>query len=162
MSSGPATPEEFAFASGCKLVNEERETLLMEHLAARSRLSLRRFCVKVRSALNLPKFRFGSENETEWGFVRIGAVEYNISRPYEASTLREWDDTVPEGCNFGISLMVYRGHPNPDHQWVSENLVEPVAQRLANALGVTMHYHRTWEGPGRNTPRSRTFLPDAG
>ena len=78
----------------------------MEHLAVDCPLSLQEFCSAMQQRLNLSKFEFDFENETEWGLVESEGIEYNVSRPYERGTLQEWDETVPAGCNFGISLEV--------------------------------------------------------
>ncbi len=76
----------------------------MEHLAIHSQLDLTDFCRKLSILLNLPDFRFDSENETEWGEAKNEYLIINVSRPYEKGTLQEWDNTVPAGCNFGISI----------------------------------------------------------
>ncbi len=86
-------------------------------------------------------------------------VEYNVSRPYQVGTLQSWDDSVPAGCNFGISLILLRGHLHPNHEWALENLVHPVAQAIADEFVVPVHYHRTWLGVGRNVARNGLFAP---
>jgi len=103
-----------------------------------------------------------SDNETEWGIAETQDTQYNISRPYEVGSLQEWDDTVPDGCNFGISLILFRSHPNAhDHDWAVNHLVTPVAQKIANEFNIPVHYRRTWLGVGNNVPRDTTFNSDA-
>ena len=143
-------------------MNGIERTAMIELLAAKSPLTLRDFCERVREILDLPEFHFDSENETEWGHVEVDNIEYNVSRPYEEGTLQEWDDTVPAGCNFGISLILYREHSHAnDHEWAVGHLVAPVAQQLADAFNIPVRYHRTWCGPGNNVPRTQDFHPKA-
>src|SRR5262245_15465740 len=125
-------------------------TAIAEHLALQSSLSLRDFCARIRSLLRLPAFCLDAENETEWGFSELNDVEYNVSSPCEMDSLRKWDDTVPYGCNFGISLILLRSHRLPAHEWALENLVVPVARSLANEFSTTIYFHRTWLGSGQN------------
>jgi hypothetical protein len=132
----------------------------MECLALHADLSLRDFCGKFQAALHLPDFRFDYENETEWALTEINNIEYNISRPYEAATLREWDNTVPEECNFGITLCLLSGHASPNHEWAFEKLVGPVARVVADEFAARVYYHRSWIGPGRNIPRSILYQPN--
>lgn len=132
----------------------------MEHLAIAAPFTLRTFCDRCRQILSLPKFFYDSENETEWGIAEMQNIEYNISRPYETGLLQKWDDTVPDGCNFGVSLVLYETHPNAnDHEWVYSNLVTPVAQKLSDGFAISVHYHRTWLGVGNNQQRNKTFSP---
>ncbi len=135
----------------------------MEHLALKSTATLDEFCSRFRQSLDLPEFQFGAENATEWGFSEMDNIEYNVSKPYESGTLQQWDYTVPESCNFGISLILYREHPNAtDHEWAVEHLVNPVAQKIANEFTVTVHFHRTWYASGENIQRDLTYVPAKG
>ena len=136
------------------------KTVMMEHLTVYSALSLRDFCARFRAVLHLPEIHFDAENETEWGLTELNDIEYNVSRPYAAATLREWDDTVPLGCNFGIALCLLRSHQQPTHEWAFEHLVTPVARCLANEFSTTVHYHRTWLGPGQNIAQNAQFPPN--
>lgn len=70
-----------------------------ERLAFHSELDLRALCARSRETLDLPAFKFDSENATEWGLCEHAGVEYNVSIPYEDGTLQKWDDTVPGWCN---------------------------------------------------------------
>ena len=125
---------------------------MVEHLAFSSSLLLRECCERVREALGLPDFHFDSENETEWGLVEVDNIEYNVSRPFEEGTLYEWDETVPPGCNFGVSLIVYREHPRAgNHDWAIEALVKPFIERVAPVINVPIHHHRTWT-PSKASP----------
>jgi hypothetical protein len=138
------------------------ETRLIEHLATTSRSSLRVFCAQVRAALALPPFEFDSENETEWGWTLTegGVLEVNVSRPYRPGTLQERDASVPEGCNFGVSLVVSRQAPERwTPEWTAGELVPPYAWAIAGCCGAPVYHHRTWVGPGRNLPRSGVFHP---
>jgi len=141
-------------------MNSANQTALMEHLAVAVPISLREFCDRCRQVLNLPEFTYDSENETEWGIAQMQDSEFNVSRPFELGTLQEWDDTVPEGCNFGVSLILYDSHPHAnDHDWALDHLVAPAAQKIANVFSIPVHYHRTWFGPGNNVSRSSAFHP---
>ena len=115
-----------------------------EHLAFHSDLDLEPLCEAIRAALELPPFAFDSENETAWGLIVHDGVEYNVSIPYEDGTLQEWDATVPDGCNVGMTLLVSKLHPNAgDPDWVIATLVRGVAERLAEALRRPIVHHRT-------------------
>jgi hypothetical protein len=141
-------------------MSDPADIALMEHLALHSPLSLQDFCTKFSSVHGLPAFRFDSENETEWGFTALNNIEYNISRPYETDTLRNWDPTVPSGCNFGISLILLSNHARPTHEWAHEHVVIPVARTIAVTFSTTVYYHRTWLGIGQNVMRDTCFPPD--
>src|SRR5678815_1967564 len=80
-------------------------TKFMDHIAFASESTLEHICTVTQRALDLPDFKFDSENETEWGISEKARIEYNISRPYEPETLRSWDSTVPDGCNVGLALI---------------------------------------------------------
>lgn len=135
-------------------------TSVMEHLAFTSDLDLQGFCKRFQRALNLPEFEFDGENETEWGLVEVGGVEYNVSRPYERGTLQAWDKSVPSGCNFGVSLILYEDDPDSyNHEWAFDNLVVPVAQKIADEFRIRVYYHRTWLGAGQNVERDMVFRP---
>jgi len=111
-------------------------------------LPLRECCEEIQTILGLPSFTYDSENETEWGLVEVDNIEYNISRPYEEGTLQRWDETVPTGCNFGVSLIVYREHPQAgDHDWAVETLVAPFIEMVSPILATPVFHHSTWRSP---------------
>ena len=130
------------------------ETELMEHLAVRTDLPLREICSRLEHALHTPPFVFDSENETEWGIAAMDAIELNVSRPYEEGTLKEWDDSVPDGFDVGVTICVPRGAPIP-----SAERIASIAQTIASALRATVVHHRTWTGPGKNTRRETRHDP---
>jgi hypothetical protein len=135
-------------------------TVFTEHFALHSPLSLEAMCGRIRACLNLPDFQFDCENETEWGLVEVDNLEYNVSRPYEEGTLQEWDSTAPAECNFGISLAVYREHPQANnYEWWFDEFIAPVVQQIADELNVSVYYHRTWRGAGNNVERNQCFRP---
>ena len=132
----------------------------MEHLAFRSDLGLAEACERLARGLGLPPFALDAENETAWGLVEVDGVEVNVSRPYEAGTLQEWDETTPPGCNFGVILIVSKGHPAyPDHQRAMQRLVPSYGQRIADALTTCVYHHRLWLGPVQSLPLSVVFRP---
>jgi hypothetical protein len=133
------------------------DTKFMEHMAAKSPLSLEQLCEVAQRALDLPEFDCDAENETEWGISVKDSVEYNISRPYKEATLRTWDPTVPEGFNIGLILIFREGSALPSS--TSDALVQHVAQTLAVALSTPIAHHRTWLGVGNSVPRHALFLP---
>ena len=116
----------------------------MEHLAIHSQLNLTDFCRKLSILLNLPDFQFDSENETEWGEAKSEYLIINVSRPYEKGTLQEWDDTVPAGCNFGISIT---------KKSIELNEIIRIGKLIANEFKSSVYYHRTWVEPGNNIKR---------
>jgi hypothetical protein len=61
----------------------------IEHAALRSELELKNFCEKFSGLFSVPQMNFDYENETEWGEVSDGYIQYNVSKPYEAGTLQE-------------------------------------------------------------------------
>ena len=145
-----------------KKVDRLSRTSIVEHLAVECELSLQEFCTRLQTALNLPDFNFDGENRTEWGLVEVGYIEYNVSRPYASGVLQKWDKTVPLGCNFDVSLIVYREHLRAgDQQWSFTNLVTPIGQIIADEFEVDVHYHRRWLGVGQNAERNVVFHPNA-
>jgi len=135
---------------------------IVEHLAVECDLDLQEFCMRLQTALGLPEFHFDGENLTEWGLVEVEHIEYNISRPYESSMLQKWDQTVPLGCNLGVTLILSREHPHAgDPQWSFTNLVTPIGQIIADEFEIDVHYHRTWLGADQNVERKVVFCPNA-
>jgi hypothetical protein len=130
----------------------------MEYLAGKSPLPLVDFCEIVQRALELPAFEYDAENESEWGTSIKDGVRYNISRPYEEETLSSWDDTVPEGFNFGLVLIFPKRSQEP--AIASADLIRKVGQSLSAALRAPFVHHRTWLGVGNNASRSEWFLPE--
>ena len=130
-----------------------------EHLAVQFDSPLPEFCKTIRQIFELPEFTFGAENETKWGSVTRGGVEYNVSKPYREGTLQEWDSTVPDGCNIGIALILDGGYQNADPKWALNELVIPTAQSIADNLRTEVYYHRTWLGVGKNAERELAFEP---
>ena len=139
---------------------EFSRTRLMEHLAVDCPLSLHEFCGAMQRQFELSDFVFDCENATEWGLVEHDGIEYNVSRPYERGTLKEWDDSVPVGCNFGVILIVAQDcSPGRNAEWSSDELVPHVGQGLADLFGQRVYHHRTWLGVGNNLSRKRVFHP---
>src|SRR5512138_921385 len=135
-------------------VDQLSRASITEHLAVECELNLQDFCTRLQTALGLPEFNFDGENLTEWGSVEVGYVEYNVSRPYDPGMLQKWDQTLPPGCNFGISLIVYREHPRAgDQQWSFNKLVTPIGQIIADEFDIDVHYHRTGLGAGQNVEK---------
>jgi hypothetical protein len=123
---------------------------MMEHLALSCDLDLQGFCERFQRAMDLPAFKYDAETVAEWGLVEADNVEYNVMKFKNRGVPESWDDTVPPGCNFRISLILYREHPHAaDHEWAFENLVLPVGQKIADTFGASVHYHRTWIRSGK-------------
>ena len=139
---------------------EPVDVRIAEHFAVQSALSLAELCSALRNGLGLPTLLYGSENETEWGTLLHDGLEYNVSRPYDAGTLQQWDPSVPPDCNVGItvSIATSRAHPK-DAAQSSTEFVPLVGQTLADVLRMQVHHHRTWLGPGNNIARVRVFRP---
>ena len=132
----------------------------LEHIALKSDLDLLTFGEKFQKALSLPKMEYDYENETEWLDIEYDRINYNISKPYEDGTLQEWDDTTPEGCNFGIVLGIHKDHPNVfDNAWV-DNMVANVCRQLAITFSINVHHHRTFTfGIDKSERKSLVFNP---
>lgn len=116
----------------------------MEHLALHSNLPLKDFCDRLAELFDMPDFEFDHENETEWGESKKEDMTFNVNRPYEKGTLSKWDDTVPEKCNYGISITKPR---------FDQNEILKIGQSIADKFHVTVFYHRTWVKPGQNIKR---------
>jgi hypothetical protein len=132
----------------------------MEHLAVRSDLGLTEACERLVHGLGLPPFDFDSENATEWGQVEVDGVEGNVSSPYEAGTLREWNDTTPTGCNVGVLLIVSKGHPAyPYHDRAVQGLVPSYGQRMADTMATDVYHHCLWLGLAQTLRQAAVFRP---
>ena len=129
-----------------------------DHLALFAPLTLVDFCTKFNAALGLPEMQFDYENETEWGLVEFIGIEYNVSRPFEEGILQAWDNSVPKGCNFGITLSIGKNyHLENESDWVEENLLKVIGKKLAITFGASVYHHRTWLGAGRNEIKNTIF-----
>lgn len=122
----------------------------MEHLALHSDLTLKDFCSRLMPLLDLPEFEYDFENETEWGESKAGDLTFNVSRPYEAGTLTRWNDTVPESCNFGITIA---------RKEVDQAEIWRIGQVIADAFNETVHYHTSWIRPGKTIKREIEIRP---
>ncbi len=131
-----------------------------EHISLKSDLDLKAFGEKFTTLLSLPKMEYDYENATEWLTIDIDKLNYNISKPFEEGTLQEWDNTVPEGCNFGIGLSFHKDHPSVhDSVWVDKT-VATICQQLSKAFNTTVYHHRTLIlGPHKNERKSIVFNP---
>lgn len=139
---------------------KDEEIRFMECLSMKANLTLEDFCEKLSKDMDLPRFEYDAENESEWGWVQIDNIEINVSRPYELGKLQEWDDTTPENCNFGILLVVSNSAPLAwNLEWSYEVLVPEYAQRIANVIGSNVYYHRTWAATGKNIRRNLVYTP---
>lgn len=118
--------------------------MTLEHLAVRTDLDLEDVCEKLEASLGCTPFEFGAENENQWGEATRGRVCFNVSRPYEAGKLREWDASVPEGFEVGISID-------------GADSIAAIARSIANALGARVVHHRTW---GKNDARHDVYDPE--
>jgi len=122
----------------------------MEHLALKSELGLKELCDLLYSIFNMLPFVFDFENETEWGESEFNGIKFNVSRPFEEGTLQEWDDSVPDGCNFGIALScdTAQNIPIPD-----------ISSKIANELRTKVIHRRTWIGPIKNVKKAALYEP---
>jgi hypothetical protein len=151
---------------------ETKRVRFVEHLAVATPMSLQDFCNILRREFELPAFTFdpfsGESPHVvlfsldgklpECGFVEKDGIEYNISRymsrPFEPETLQLRDITVPDGCNFGVVLVVSNDcAEGVDMAWGSSELVPRVARKLARVLGQKVHHHRTSVYLGKLTER---------
>jgi hypothetical protein len=116
----------------------------LEHITLKSELDLLTFGGNFQEVLTLPTMEHDYENETEWLEIDQDEINYNVSKPYEEGTLQEWDDTTPEGCNFGIVLSIYKHHSNVfDNAWI-ENMVAIVCKKLAVTFNTSVYHYRTF------------------
>lgn len=132
----------------------------LEHVTLQSDLDLLTFGERFRKALKLPPMKHDNENETEWFDVDQDGINYSVSRPYEEGTLQDWDDTTPEGCNFGIVLGIHKDHPNVfDNIWV-DNMVREICQQLAATFNTSVYHHRTFTfGVDKSERKNLMFSP---
>src|SRR5689334_16242943 len=122
----------------------------IEHLALYSNRTLEDFCKEFRMILNLPEMIYDYENETEWMETDVDNIHYNVSRPYEEGTLQEWDNSVPQGCNIGVSIGIYDEHHHAKNpEWLYENIVRALAIKISAHFKTEVFYHSSWLGPGR-------------
>ena len=116
----------------------------LERVCLKSDLNLPGFGEKFQNVLAVPKMEYDNESEAEWLEIDVDGFNYNISRPYKVGTLQEWDDTTPEGCNFGIDISIHKDHPSVlDNTWV-EDRVATVCKQLATAFNTTVYHHRSF------------------
>ena len=104
--------------------------------------------------------KYDFENETEWLTIDVGGLNYNISRPYEEGTLQEWDDTTPQGCNFGIVLSIHKDNPSVlDNAWVDKTVAD-ICGQLARTFNTTVYHHRTFTfGVDKSERKNIIFNP---
>ncbi len=132
----------------------------LEHICLKSDLDLHPFGEKFVTALSLPKMEYDFENETEWLTINAGEFNYNISRPYEEGTLQEWDDTAPQGCNFGIALSIYKNNPLVHNNAWFDKTVADICGQLARTFNTTVYHHRTFTfGVNKNERKNSIFNP---
>ena len=121
---------------------------IFEHLAVKSNLGLKDFFDKLCEEVELYDIEYDFENETEWyKAYDIDNIEINVSRPYQIETLHEWDETVPVGCNFGISLLSSKDLFEYDEMKYNKNYVlNYLIPKYKNAIKKTsnsdVYYHR--------------------
>jgi len=120
----------------------------MEHLALQSEAELEFFCLMLENLLSLEPFKFGRENETEWAESIKGDLKINVSKPYDGRTLKEWDDSVPDGCNIGIIIT---------KDGIELNEIMDLANRMVQQFKTSVYYHRTWIAPNKNIIRDITI-----
>jgi len=92
----------------------------------------------------MPNFTFDYENDTKWGESKKDDLIINVSRPFEIGTLQDWDNTIPDGCNFGISITKSK---------IELSEIEEIGKLIADEFDTSVHYHRTWLAPGKNINR---------
>ena len=125
-----------------------------EHLALSIEIGLTEFCNRFENLLELPKMTSDFENETEWSEIDFNGINYNVSKPYNDGTLSEWDSTVPENCNFGISIGVSKNNSS-----FSETDIARIGNLLSSEFETKVYYYRTWLGIGENEKRNLIFEP---
>jgi len=137
-----------------------QEIKRLEHITLKSDLDLLTFGEKFQKALTLPAMARDYENETEWLEIDHHGINYNISRPYNPGTLQEWDDTTPEGCNFGIVLGIHNDHPHVlNNTWV-DNMVANICRQLAKTFNTHVYHHRTFTfGIDKSERKNIVFNP---
>lgn len=123
-------------------------------------MDLRSFGEKFREVFSLPPMTYDYENDAEWLEADKNGVTYNISKPYEKGTLQEWDSSLPEGCNIGISLSFYTTRAMADNNPAIDNHVRDVCTKLASAFNTTVYNHRTWLEPDINQNKLIVFVPN--
>ena len=130
----------------------------LEHICLKSDLNLKVFGEKFELALSLPKMEYDYENETEWLEIDLKDIYYNISKPYQEGTLQEWDDTVPQDCNFGISISFHKNHPFIFDNNRIDKKIANICEILAHTFNTDVYHHRTFI-LGKNESRNIIFNP---
>ncbi|ULL16523.1 hypothetical protein DVH26_20005 [Paenibacillus sp. H1-7] len=122
--------------------------VIHEHLAFKSLLTLDHFVELLRNALYLNEFEFDYENENNWAWTYDDDhISINISKPFEEGKLQEWDSSVPQGCNFGISLMSIDNNFYYDPQkyndyYVVNKLIPKYANAVEEIIKSKVYYYR--------------------
>ena len=115
---------------------------IFEHIADKSELSLMDFVSTLSKYISLTKVEYDYENETEWyRAYDENFIEVNISRPYDVDTLHEWDNSVPIGFNFSISL-ISDENTQYDSNLVLSKLIPKYKELLSKVANADAIYHR--------------------
>ncbi|WP_128100946.1 hypothetical protein [Paenibacillus sp. DCT19] len=124
------------------------ENGIFEHIAFQSNLTLEEFTKSLSALIDTDAFQFDFENENNWSWAHDeDQIEVNISKPFKEGTLQEWDDTVPEGCNFGVSLRTsnkkeLRQSDTFNELFVLGNLIPKYIKMIEMIIGGKAYYHR--------------------
>jgi hypothetical protein len=122
--------------------------IIREHLSFKSDLTLMEFTEHFMKLVEINEFKTDYENENNWSWAYDeDHIEINISKPFEEGTLQEWDDTVPQGCNFGVSLLSsdnnfnYKVHKY-NHFFVLERLIPKYTYVIQQITNTKVYYNR--------------------
>lgn len=122
--------------------------IINEHLAFRSVLTLEQFTELLKNELFLKEFLFDFENENNWAWTfDEDHILINISKPFDDGMLQEWDSSVPQGCNFGITLLnedndFYYDPRTYSNDFVINKLIPKYLDAVERIIKNKVYYHR--------------------
>ncbi|QDS33601.1 hypothetical protein [Brevibacillus brevis] len=119
---------------------------IFEHISFYSGLDLTTLSNALERVLLLKPFEYDWENDNRWSWTYDrDHIQINISWPYLSENLQEWDDSVPDGCNY--SLLLISDFPLIDYEqdkynsdFVISVLIPKYVAVLRNIAG-EVYYH---------------------
>ncbi|MFC8683550.1 hypothetical protein [Brevibacillus porteri] len=79
---------------------------IFEHISFYSNMDLTTLSNALERVLLLKPFEYDWENDNRWSWTfDQDHIQINISWPYLSESLQEWNNTVPDGCNYNLVLI---------------------------------------------------------
>ncbi|GED70266.1 hypothetical protein BRE01_39680 [Brevibacillus reuszeri] len=119
---------------------------IFEKISFYSDLDLIELSQKLERCLALSPFEYDAENENRWSWTYDqDHIQVNISWPYLSYKLQEWDQSVPDRCNYTMILMSDSPHVNDDTDKYGEAFVLssllPTYMSTLHELACHVYYH---------------------